>query len=117
DESMESYKLQEAAQVADVHKDTLRKMAAQRKVPGTKIGRSWIFPKHLFDRWIEERCLSTEEKVAPTGGSESQSLASRLAKRREQMIGKQRRSSSTESESGDGDSMSSATARQSGGAR
>lgn len=76
---METYDLHQAAKIARVHPDTLRMLAWSRKAPGTKIGRAWIFPCHLFDRWIEEKCLSTEERVRPSGGFTSQSLASRLA--------------------------------------
>jgi hypothetical protein len=103
-----TYDINEAAQIAKVHKDTLRKMAQQFKdpnrPPGTKIGRAWIFPCHLFDRWIEEQCLSTNQKIQSTGGSASQSLASRLAKRRAQQLEKTQKSSSNENESASGGS-------------
>jgi excisionase family DNA binding protein len=114
---MNTYDLIEAAKIARVHKDTLRKMAANGEVPGTKIGRSWIFPTHLFDSWIENKCLSTNEKDRPTGGSVSQSLASRLARRREQITATRQKSLSKESENDSGDSTSSGIARRSAGVR
>src|SRR5688572_20359865 len=108
---MNTYDLDEAAKIAKVHRDTLRKMAARREVPGTKIGRARIFPVHLFDSWIEKQCLSTDEKDRPTGGSASQSLVSRLEKRQEQIAAMRRKSSSIANANGSGDSTSSGIAR------
>lgn len=107
---MNTYGLDEAAKIARVHKCTLRKMAANKKnpgrPPGTKIGRSWVFPTHLFDSWIENQCLSTVVMDRPTGGAKSQSLASRLARRRAQLIEKKQRNSSNANVNGCGDSTS-----------
>jgi hypothetical protein len=106
---MNTYDLREAASTAKIHPDTLRKMAASKKLdrpPGTKIGRAWIFPVHLFDSWIENKCLSTVAVARPTGGVKSQSLASRLERRLALQIGKKRKNSSTESENDSGDSTS-----------
>ena len=114
---METYDIDQAAAIAKVHKETLRKMAADNKVPSTKIGRRRIFPKHLFDAWIENRCLSTDERVPPSGGARSQSLATRLASLRKRQAEKMQKSSSNESVNASGDSTSSATVRQSAGAR
>lgn len=107
---MDTYTLEEAAGVAKIHKDTLRKRVARLKdptrPPGTKIGRAWIFPVHLFDSWIEKQCLSTAALDRPTGGVKSQSLASRLERRLAQQIEKKRKSSNTESVNDSGDSTS-----------
>lgn len=103
---MNTYGLREAATIARVHYQTLRRMAAQGQAPATKIGRAWVFPCHLFDSWIENKCLSTVEKDRPTGGAKGLSLAMRIAKRREQQIAKRQRNSSSESESDCGDSTS-----------
>lgn len=107
---MDTYSLEEAASVAKIHKDTLRKRVARLKdptrPPGTKIGRAWIFPVHLFDSWIEKQCLSTAALDRPTGGVKSQSLASRLARRRAQMIEKKQKSLSNANVSDSGDSTS-----------
>jgi excisionase family DNA binding protein len=115
--SMETYDINQAAAIAKVHPETLRKMAVDNKVPSTKIGRRRIFPKHLFDSWIENRCLSTDEKAQPSGGARFQSLATRLANQRKQQAEKTLKSSSTESVTDSGDSTSLATRLQSAGAR
>ncbi len=106
---MNTYDLREAASIAKVHYQTLRQMAASKRAdrpPGTKIGRAWVFPAHLFDSWIENKCLSTSEKDRPSSGAEVQSLANRIAKRREQLIEKKRKSLKNASASVSGDSTS-----------
>jgi excisionase family DNA binding protein len=103
---MNTYELEEAADIAKVHRDTLRKMAAKGEAPATKIGRRWIFPVHLFDSWIENKCLSTVAVDRPTGGARFPSLATRLANRRKQRIASRQKSSSTESGSDCGGSTS-----------
>lgn len=42
----------EAAARAKCHPDTMRKLAAAREVPATKIGRRWVFPEHLLQEWM-----------------------------------------------------------------
>jgi excisionase family DNA binding protein len=114
---MNTYDLEQAAAIAKIHEETLRKMAKDGKAPGTKIGRRWIFPAHLFDSWIENKCLSTDEKAQPPGGARFQSLATRLANRRKQQAEKMPKSSSIESEIDSGDSTSLATRLRSVGVR
>jgi excisionase family DNA binding protein len=101
---METYDLDQAAAIAKIHPETLRKMAKDKRVPATKIGRPWVFPKHLFDSWIENKCLSTDEKDRPIGGAKSQSLAMRLANRRKQRVERTQKSSSSESANDSGGS-------------
>jgi hypothetical protein len=101
---LETYDLKQAALIAKVHPNTLRKKAALSQVPATKIGRSWIFPTHLFDSWIENKCLSTVALDRPTGGVKSQSLASRLARRRARLIEQKQKNSSIGSVNDSGDS-------------
>lgn len=107
---MNTYDLKEAASIAKVHFQTLRQMAANTKdpgrPPGTKIGRAWVFPAHLFDAWIENKCLSTSEMIPKSGGAVGQSLATRIAKRREQLIAKRLKNSKSESASDSGASTS-----------
>lgn len=103
---MNTYGLREAATIARVHYQTLRKMAALGQAPATKIGRAWVFPCHLFDSWIENKCLSTSEKDRPTGGAKVQSLAERIEKRRAQKIAKMQRNSRSANETDCGDSTS-----------
>jgi excisionase family DNA binding protein len=112
-----TYGIEEAAKIARVHPDTLRKMAKDGKVPGTKIGRSWVFPTHLFDSWIENKCLSTDEKDLPSGGARFQSLATRLASRRKQQAERTPKNSSIESETDSGDCTSLVTRLRSVGER
>lgn len=106
---MNTYGLREAAKIARVHYQTLREKAASKRPdrpPGTKIGREWVFPCHLFDRWIEEKCLSTNDQAPISGGAVGQSLANRIAKRRAQLIEKKRKSSKSASGNDSGDSIS-----------
>lgn len=106
---MNTYDLREAAAIAKVHYQTLRQMAASKKPdrpPGAKIGRAWVFPCHLFDRWIEEQCLSTKDPGPISGGAVGQSLANRIAKRREQLTEKKRKSLKSASASASGDCTS-----------
>src|SRR5688572_16083486 len=103
---MHTYDLNEAAKITKVHKDTLRKMAFKKEVPATKIGRRWVFPAHLLDAWIENKCLSTDEKAPLIGGARFQSLATRLASQRKQKTEIKPKNSSTESASDCGDSTS-----------
>jgi hypothetical protein len=106
---MNTYGLREAATIAKVHFQTLRQMAASKdpgRPPGTKIGRAWVFPAHLFDAWIENKCLSTSEMTPKFGGAVGQSLATRIAKRREQLIAKRLKNSKSESGSDSGVSTS-----------
>jgi hypothetical protein len=104
---MNTYGLREAATIARVHYQTLREMAASKRAdrpPGTKIGRAWVFPAHLFDAWIENKCLSTSEKDRPSSGAVGQSLATRIAKRRAQLIAKRQKNLKSENDSVSGDS-------------
>lgn len=103
---MNTYDIKEAAAIAKVHPHTLRKMASKKRVPATKIGRAWVFPVHMFDSWIENKCLSTAAPAPQTGGAKYPSLAMRLANRRKQLIAKRQKSSSTASEKDSGGSIS-----------
>jgi excisionase family DNA binding protein len=105
-EYVNTYDIDEAARIAHVHPNTMRKMAAAKRVPAAKIGRSWVFPVHLFDTWIENKCLSTDAVVRPTGGAKYPSLAMRLASRRKQPSERKPKSSSTESGNVSGGSTS-----------
>jgi len=60
---MDRYTLQQAADSALCHPDTLRKLAAAREVPATKIGRRWVFDRKQFDRWLRDRCLRGHDPV------------------------------------------------------
>lgn len=34
---------------------TIYKLAQGRRIPATKIGRAWRFPKQLVDEWVRQR--------------------------------------------------------------
>jgi len=77
----ENLTLEEAARRVHCHPDTLRKMAAAREVPSTKIGRGWLFNEELLNEWIRKRCLCTNDLIQDFGGSR---LATIIATRRKQ---------------------------------
>lgn len=77
--------LEEAAAFVHCHPDTLRKLAADGQCPAaTKIGRAWIFPEHLLQRWVDQRCESTATAGAASSLTGGQRLAARLAARRKE---------------------------------
>jgi len=94
----------QAAAEAKCHPDTLRKMAKAGEVPATKIGRAWVFPAHLLQQWIDERCHSTDAPGAPSGGS---ALAARLASQRAQRTEKPLKNSKRSFSNGSGGGTSS----------
>lgn len=83
---IETLTLTEAAALAQCGSEHMRFLAKSRKVPATKIGRRWVFPRHLLEQWIEQRCHFTSGPAQISGGSRSQSLASRMRAQREQKI-------------------------------
>lgn len=96
----------EAARRVSCHPDTMRKMMASGEAPGTKIGRGWIVDEEIFQEWVNNRCRSTNEKIALTGGAR---LAATLASQRAQRIGKRLKNLSESSHNGNGGSKNSAT--------
>ena len=86
---MRTLNLEEAAEFLHVHPITLQGKAKAGIVPGTKIGRRWIFidvdlldyirsqykPRALQEEHLEEsECHSLNAKTVPTGGLKSQSM-------------------------------------------
>ncbi len=43
---MKTLNILQAAELLGAHKETVRRMAASKQIPGVKIGRSWIFIEH-----------------------------------------------------------------------
>jgi excisionase family DNA binding protein len=76
--------LDEAAALTKCHRDTLCTLARERKVPSTKVGRKWVFPRDLLQVWIKERCQSPVRQAGI--GTVQQTLAERLRVSREQRI-------------------------------
>src|SRR5690348_11005503 len=67
-------------------------------VPGTKVGRRWVFIEADLLAFIREKikeraCRSIANLRAPTGGSDSQSAASKLDARLRQLTGRPQRNS------------------------
>ena len=46
---------QEAGDYLKVSKLFIQTLAKNKKIPATKIGRSWIFTRDSLDRWIRKR--------------------------------------------------------------
>jgi excisionase family DNA binding protein len=40
---MKTFNIQQAAEFLGAHKETVRRMAVNKQIPGVKIGRSWLF--------------------------------------------------------------------------
>ncbi|HAU0967645.1 TPA: helix-turn-helix domain-containing protein [Legionella pneumophila] len=40
---MKTLNIQQAAEFLGAHKETVRRLAANKQIPGVKIGRSWVF--------------------------------------------------------------------------
>lgn len=49
----------EIAKYLKLHEITVRKYAAQGKIPATRIGRVWRFNKDAIDKWIREGTAPT----------------------------------------------------------
>lgn len=47
--------LVEAGKYLKLHKGTLYRLAQQRKIPVSKIGRVWRFKKSKIDAWLEKQ--------------------------------------------------------------
>src|SRR5256885_346958 len=101
-----TFGLEEAARLARCHPDTLRKLAAAREVPGTKVGREWVFSAQLFQEWLDNRCRSIDVPGARSGGS---ALGARLAAQLERQTARRPRRSSRSSRRGSGGSNGSRT--------
>jgi excisionase family DNA binding protein len=75
-----------AAQLLRCNPDTVRKLAKAGELPGTKVGRSWVFYTDSLIEWLNARIeAGTASRGDPmrTGVS---SLAARLANQRAQRI-------------------------------
>lgn len=78
--------LEEAGRLLRCHPDTVRKMAKAGEIPGTKVGRAWVFYTERLLEWLDARCKAQETSRRihdQTGGS---ALATRLAGQRQQRV-------------------------------
>ncbi len=57
--------LKHAAQLLQLHPDTLKKKAQRGEVPGVKIGRSWRFRASGLDSWVSFRLSYRPAQVTP----------------------------------------------------
>jgi excisionase family DNA binding protein len=48
--------IEEVAAYMQVSRFTVYRLAKDRSIPATKIGRQWRFHKEEIDRWMRERC-------------------------------------------------------------
>lgn len=73
-----SYKTaDEAAKDLHMTVDSVRRMAAEGRVPARKVGKRWLFHPELLDKYMRGEWRSTNEIQEAVGGSDSQ-LAVRL---------------------------------------
>lgn len=56
--SHETLVLRDAAYLLHMAPDSLRKKAKARLIPGSKIGKRWLFSRPVLMEWIGERCRS-----------------------------------------------------------
>jgi len=47
--------IDELAEYVRIPKQTLYKLAQEKRIPGQKVGRSWRFRKEAIDRWLDEQ--------------------------------------------------------------
>ncbi|WP_082642755.1 helix-turn-helix domain-containing protein [Legionella spiritensis] len=57
---MKTLNIQQAAEFLGAHKETVRRMAARKQIPGVKIGRSWIFIEHDLVTYIRNKYSSND---------------------------------------------------------
>lgn len=55
---MSTLDLSQAAELTKCSPDTLRKLAAAREVPATKVDGRWHFDDGVLDKWIRDRCIA-----------------------------------------------------------
>ena len=77
--------VEEAAAYLRAHPDTVRKLAQDRRIPGAKIGKSWVFMPHLLAEYLEQQCRSQVRRGDPML-SPGQQLAAELRAAREERI-------------------------------
>ena len=55
DRSKITYDADEAADMLKVHRSTVLELAESGKLPGTKVGRAWVFLVDDLVRWLREQ--------------------------------------------------------------
>ncbi len=54
----------EVARYLGVHEKNIYRLARDRRIPGTKLGGKWVFPKHLIDEWIDSNARANFDPEA-----------------------------------------------------
>ncbi|MEY9880852.1 helix-turn-helix domain-containing protein [Bradyrhizobium sp. USDA 329] len=54
--------IRELAEYLKLTEKTAYRLAADRKIPGFKVGGAWRFRRGEIDRWIERRSAAANEK-------------------------------------------------------
>ncbi|HJS91647.1 MAG TPA: helix-turn-helix domain-containing protein [Steroidobacteraceae bacterium] len=75
--------LEEAAALLRCHPDTVRKMAKAGELPGTKVGRAWVFHTQRLLQWLDTRCAEASLSRRGSDLAAGSDLARRLAAQRE----------------------------------
>jgi excisionase family DNA binding protein len=88
DRLYESWGLKEAARYLKVHEDTCAKLAKAGQIPGTKIGRAWVFLPDLLREYLRDRSIAAKPRAHSPRRYETQSLAMELRRLRERRADK-----------------------------
>ncbi len=87
--------VEEAARLLRCHPDTLRRMAKAGEVPGTKVGRSWVFFTERLLEWLDARCQSQQQArprdPPPVSGSSALAAAIAAERKRRQALSRGKR--------------------------
>ena len=80
--------LEEAGKLLRCHPDTVRRMAKAGEIPGTKVGRSWVFYTQRLLEWLDKRCAAQQQvlRSATSLNSGGSALAQRLRRRAEERL-------------------------------
>lgn len=76
--------IEEAGRLLRCHPDTVRKMAKAGELPGTKVGRAWVFYTERLLEWLDARCKAEKTPRSHHNLSGGSVLAARLAAQRAQ---------------------------------
>src|SRR5687767_14183620 len=62
---------EDAARQLHMTEDSVRRLAAEGKLPARKVGRRWLFHPELLDKYMRNEWHSTSVKPGEPGGSDS----------------------------------------------
>jgi excisionase family DNA binding protein len=93
--TVKSWGLKEAAAFLRIHPDTLALWAREGRIPGCKVGRSWVFMPELLEDYVLSLIKVPSPSVAAMGRPRK-SLAERLSERLERKIAERKASGGSE---------------------